>query len=121
MAHLRPCTGCQRHVRAHETRCPFCDVELEAVASLPARGSNVPLTRAAILFASATAVAACTGGSDPGPSSSTSSGGSSSGGSTSSGTVALYAPAPVDDGGDTTKDSGGPVALYGPAPVQDGG
>lgn len=121
MANLRPCTGCQRHVRAHETRCPFCDVELEAFTPV-LRGSNVPLTRAAILFASATAVAACTGGSDPGPSSSSSSG--SSGASSSGNGVPLYGVPEIDagdDGGDNTKDSGGPVALYGPAPVQDGG
>ena len=28
MAHLRPCTGCARHVRANTTTCPFCDASL---------------------------------------------------------------------------------------------
>ncbi|NUQ73285.1 MAG: hypothetical protein HUU21_07000 [Polyangiaceae bacterium] len=25
MPHLRPCSGCNRHVRSDEVRCPFCD------------------------------------------------------------------------------------------------
>lgn len=28
MSHLRPCSGCSRHVRANVTVCPFCDAAL---------------------------------------------------------------------------------------------
>lgn len=34
MSDLVPCPACQRHVRKHETACPFCTVEL-ALAHLP--------------------------------------------------------------------------------------
>jgi hypothetical protein len=105
------------------------------------------MTRAAILFASATAIAGCGGKEaddinnkqDPGgngtssssTSSSTSSTSSSSGG-TSSGTsgqpLPMYGPAVIDAGDDGGKDrgdggvkrDGGVVALYGPAPVDAG-
>jgi hypothetical protein len=122
MAHLRPCTECQRHVRGSETRCPFCDAELGAVAPAGAKGAGTPLTRAAIIFGAAATVAACvSGGPDPGPTSSSSSGGSSSGTSgntSSSGAAPAYGVPEIDSG---PEDSGGPVALYGPAPVPDGG
>jgi len=35
MADLRPCTGCLRHVRIDETRCPFCEAALPAAAPVP--------------------------------------------------------------------------------------
>jgi hypothetical protein len=123
MAHLRPCTECHRHVRGNETRCPFCDAELAAVAPAASAKPGTPLTRAAIIFGAAATVAACvSGGPDPGPTSSSSSGGSSSGtsGTSSSGAAPAYGVPEIDSGPDKD-DSGGPVALYGPAPVQDGG
>lgn len=48
MAHLRPCGACSRHVRADESRCPFCEAELEAAPPPP--GSPVGrLGRAALM------------------------------------------------------------------------
>jgi len=35
MSHLRPCPACDRHVRAHETTCPFCDGPLGVDVSTP--------------------------------------------------------------------------------------
>ena len=121
MAKLRPCTECQRHVRRSETRCPFCDAALAEVSA----GSKIPgtpLSRAAIIFGAATVVAACTSGGPDTPGPSSSSGGSSSGNtSSSSGAAPAYGVPEIDSGDPDTKDSGGPVALYGPAPIQDGG
>lgn len=122
MARLRPCTECQRHVRAHEARCPFCDSELTSVASAGPTSPGAPMTRAAIIFGAAAVVAACTsGGPDPGPTSSSSGGSSSGNTSSSSGAAPAYGVPEIDSGDPDTQDSGGPVALYGPAPVPDGG
>ncbi len=35
MAHLRPCAGCARHVRADATECPFCTSSLEVDLAPP--------------------------------------------------------------------------------------
>lgn len=58
---LVPCTGCARHVRCEEETCPFCGtstapcfVDADADAAPP-----VALSRAALLFLGASAVAAC--------------------------------------------------------------
>lgn len=60
---LVPCSSCARHVRASETACPFCAVALTGIAK---RAPLSPvLTRAAFMFASATALAAC--GKEQGP------------------------------------------------------
>jgi hypothetical protein len=139
MLKLRPCLGCSRHVRANEAACPFCATPRAELADeervlSPLAGR---VTRAAIVFAGATAIAACGGSKDDTSSASSasstggtsgSSGKGSSGTSGTSGTsgssgsngdtsgnVALYGPAPVDDGGVDGKDSGG-VPLYGPPP-----
>lgn len=122
MARLRPCTTCHRHVRRNETRCPFCEAELDG--SPDAGGPKIPgtpLTRAAIIFGAATAVAACTSGGPDVPGPSSSSGGSSSGNTSSSGAAPAYGVPEIDSGDPDTNDSGGPVALYGPAPVDGGG
>jgi hypothetical protein len=54
---LRACSTCQRHVREHETRCPFCDSELA-----PAIARSVPdvsrMSRAARLAVGAALAAA---------------------------------------------------------------
>ncbi len=66
MARLAPCPSCTRHVKVGSAACPFCggrvpvDVPLRVFAS-----TGRPLTRAAILFASATAVSACSSSSTP--------------------------------------------------------
>ena len=75
MAHLRPCGACSRHVRADETRCPFCEAELDAAppplatpagrlgrAALMAVGVTVGVTVAA---ATVTTVTGCGGKPDP--------------------------------------------------------
>ncbi len=58
---LRLCRGCSRHVRASETRCPFCESGLEA---LPPSGPliEVPLRlgRAALAALAAGTLYACT-------------------------------------------------------------
>jgi hypothetical protein len=63
-AHLIPCPGCARHVRAFESSCPFCASALpESLrASLPARRPTGRLTRAALYTFGATSLtlaAAC--------------------------------------------------------------
>jgi hypothetical protein len=145
MRKLRPCSGCSRHVRANEPACPFCharvelaDIQADASAVGPVAGARV--TRAALVFAGATVIAAC-GGSKEDTSTSSASSASSTGGTSgssgksssgssgtsgtsgtsgsngdTSGNVALYGPAPVDDGGVDNKDAGGGVPLYGPPP-----
>ncbi|MBX3229933.1 MAG: hypothetical protein KIT84_26135 [Labilithrix sp.] len=62
---LVPCSACARHVRAGEPACPFCGAarvaqQLVAAPSLPSG-----LSRAALLLASAAALAAC--GKEPAP------------------------------------------------------
>ena len=61
---LVSCSGCQRHVKREETACPFCGHELEAASPEPRRAGPV-LSRAAAIFAGATAIAAC--GKEPQP------------------------------------------------------
>jgi len=93
-----PCPACDRHVRTTDRTCPFCSTTMPE-ATIPAAAPGRALTRAAILFAGATAVSAC---SSPEP-------------------VAMYGPAPVDASSDV-KDSSLPdvVAMYGPSPVDAG-
>lgn len=128
MACLHSCTSCSRHVRATESSCPFCDAPLGAdfVDACPrskTKAAGRRLTRAAILFAGATALAGCGGKADTAPNGQSSSG--SSGDGSSSGAVAVYGPGPIDasvnDAADASDDpDAGPVALYGPAPVDAG-
>lgn len=124
MSALHPCVACQRHIAVSETACPFCSAAVPegfgaAAASRTAGlAINRPLSRAAILFAGATAIAACSSGTPA-------TGSSGSSGSTSGDVQTLYGPAPVDAADDVTdsapaQDAPGPVALYGPAPVDAG-
>lgn len=111
---LISCPSCDRHVRATESACPFCDAPMIAVAE-PARRAAPGLTRAAILFASAAAVAACGPGGD--------SAADASDVTAAPEVVALYGPAPVDvRPEDAAEDTNAPdiVAMYGPAPVDAG-
>ena len=95
---LIPCPTCNRHVRAVETRCPFCD------AAQPARaltgGSGLPrkrLGRAALMTAGAALLGAAEACGDTAPTQDASTNNDSS----------MSADGP----------DGGPVALYGaPAP-----
>jgi hypothetical protein len=96
---LHACPSCSRHVRTTESACPFCGEPLgeQFAAACPRRQlSGRPLSRAALIFASATAVAGCgkTRG-DPYPHA-----------------TPAYAVAPPD-----TAPYAQPVALYAVAPV----
>ena len=66
MSHLVPCPECSRHVRVSESECPFCALPLDLAGTPEPRLPGVRLSRAATLafgatFASATALAACSG------------------------------------------------------------
>ena len=64
---LVPCSGCARHVRVTEARCPFCEAAVRVPEVLP-RDPSSRLGRAAIFaFGTSTAVlvgtlAGCSGG-----------------------------------------------------------
>ena len=58
MGSLHPCSGCARHVRGTESACPFCGATVTAPPPRVAGHGNKRLTRAAILFATATTAAA---------------------------------------------------------------
>ena len=112
MSCLHVCPACARHVRSIETTCPFCDETLPddfGVCGEP-RASGRPLSRAAFLLMSATALTAC---------------GKTTG---AGGGADIYGPPPVDvraDAGDAGMKAMNPepipepVAVYGPAPVAD--
>jgi hypothetical protein len=99
---LVPCPACSRHVRAAESRCPFCDVAqpdraLDAGPSLPRRR----LGRAALMTAGAALLGAAEACGDSLQNNDASSNN--------------------DTAADTSTQDGGPVALYGaPAPEYGG-
>ena len=115
---LSPCPSCARHIRADEGTCPFCGAatpEGFGACVRPAPAGPV-LSRAAVLFMGATAVAACGG------TTTTVGGGGDSGSSADSMPVAMDGPAPVRDSSvDAPVDSPGPVPAYGPGPTRDSG
>lgn len=136
---LVPCPDCARHVRALESKCPFCGGALPTNGQLASRA--VPSTTqrlsrgAAFVFASSLAMSACgpttTGGGDAASEAGGGNDGapSDTGGPRDDGSiVAMYGePAPVDAGdaaradANPTDDGGGPIAAYGgPAPVDAG-
>jgi len=61
MASLTECKACGRHVRRTEQTCPFCAAGMSSTVEsvLPPLPADRRLTRAAFVFASAAAVAAC--------------------------------------------------------------
>src|ERR1700677_1051264 len=61
MARLTPCPCCTRHVKVGSSACPFCGGDVPIDVPVRPIAASRPLTRAAILFASAAAVTACTG------------------------------------------------------------
>lgn len=137
MAHLVPCPGCSRHVRAGEASCPFCASPLTLVAVEPPRTPKARLGRAATFAFGAAVVTTI---SVTGCSESSSPGGNDSGtrvdariGEEDGGPAPLYG-APPDSGarpdagsaspdsGPPATDAGGPVPAYGaPAPIDGGG
>lgn len=110
MSCLHLCPSCARHIRAEETSCPFCATVLPddfGVCTEPRAAAGRPLTRAALVLMTATAITACgkSGSSDP----------------TSPGSgVDIYGPAPVADAG-RAEPAPLPVAVYGPPPIADAG
>jgi hypothetical protein len=133
-ATLLPCPDCARHIRRIEAACPFCGAPVPVGFGESARlvVAEPVLSRAAILFATATTVAGCGGitatqaqdasGDVPNDSANSMDSGGSADGSqspdVSPGPLPAYGPAPVDAGTDASTD-GFPV-LYGPAPVDSG-
>lgn len=100
---LLPCPSCARHVRAGASACPFCAGELPAEVADTRPFLSRPRSRAAILFAGAAVVGACS----------------------STAAAPLYGVPTTDagleeDSGNNGQPEGGPVAMYGPAPVDSG-
>jgi hypothetical protein len=66
-SHLIPCSACHRHVRSHETACPFCEAAI-VPPETATREPSTRLGRAAMFAFRATTVAAlsalpaCSGG-----------------------------------------------------------
>jgi len=127
MNHLVPCPECSRHVRVSEPECPFCSQPLDLSGTPEPRLPGVRLSRAATLafgatFASATALAACSGPDAPVPvyGAAAPAGGSANlagaAGAPAAGTPAAGAPA----GGADSGIGGGAVPVYG-APAPTGG
>lgn len=82
MNHLIPCPGCSRHVRAFESECPFCRVDLD-LSSVPEHAMPTRrLGRAALFTFGATLAAGLAG---VGCGSSDDGGGGSGGGTSGSG------------------------------------
>lgn len=129
MAHLLPCPGCARHVRASDTDCPFCGASLAALASAPAPRTPAGRLGRAATFAFGAAVATTitvgcgdgtTGGDDAGAQPDAQAEIDAQVGD-DGGPAPLYG-GPPDSGGvsDSGVDSGGPAPAYG-APPEDAG
>jgi hypothetical protein len=66
---LAPCPSCSRHVKVGPPSCPFCggDVPTEVAPRVSKLAPGAPLTRAALMFAGAAAVGACSSSSTGNP------------------------------------------------------
>ncbi len=62
---LTPCPSCSRHVKVGPPVCPFCggDVPTSVAPRTVTLAAGKPLTRAAIMFAGAAAIGACSSSS----------------------------------------------------------
>ena len=105
MSQLVPCPACVRHIRATDSACPFCGVQVDLSPAGPTMGSGPRLGRAATFaFGAALAAAGAIGCESEEPN------------------VPLYgAPVPVDAGpdGQVDEDAGETVApLYGGPPEE---
>jgi hypothetical protein len=100
------CPGCQRYVKAHDARCPFC-----RRASMA--GSRGVALVGAVVVGAGLSFAACGGQSAPADG-----GADSSVDADDGGMVVMYGPAPFDAAADA---DGGLLGAYGPPPPQDGG
>ena len=99
---LFACPSCERHIRSDETACPFCSQAVAFTCAAPCAEAPPGLSRAAVLFLGATALAGC---------------GKESGGGE---VVAVYGPAPVTTEVKQAIDAG-PVLMIEPPNVQDAG
>ena len=112
---LSPCPSCTRHVKVGSASCPFCGGEVPTDVPLRATPAGRPLTRAAILFAGAAAVSACSS-STTGPTSKDSGAKKDSSQEFEDGSVqALYGVFSIVDANDIEQepDAGQGVAHYG--------
>jgi hypothetical protein len=128
MSHLVPCPDCGRHVRTHETACPFCAASLDLATApqpvLPKRR----LGRAALFAFGATLVGAtamgCSdsddGGGKGGSAGTAGSAGSGSGGTAGSSGSGGSGGTAGSAGSAGAAGSAGNAALYG-VPPDDGG
>jgi hypothetical protein len=66
---LAPCPSCSRHVKVGPAVCPFCggEVPTEVAPRTLTIGAGRPLTRAALMFAGAAALGACSSSSSGPP------------------------------------------------------
>jgi len=123
---LYPCESCARHIRAEEAACPFCGAAAKPVGDAGARPSFArPLSRAALLFVSATATVGCSSSTSPNEPAADAAADTGGPAATDSGAfdgepAALYGPAMIEDSGPGSFE-GGPVAAYGPAQIPDSG
>jgi hypothetical protein len=70
MDRLIPCCSCARHVKATESRCPFCGEPVDAKASSATQPYNRMVAAAAVATGVATLIG-CGGGTTPGSTSGT--------------------------------------------------
>jgi hypothetical protein len=56
---LVECPGCARHIRGDERACPFCNVAVPPCTCRSTETGERALSRAAVLFLGAAAVAGC--------------------------------------------------------------
>lgn len=131
MSDLVPCPACDRHVRKHESACPFCSVELSLQHLPPAALPRSRLGRAATFAFGATlagaALVACGGESEQGKKGG---GGGSAGGSATGGNATGGSNAAAGNamGGNVAQPYGvpplggsGQVPPYGTPPSEGGG
>lgn len=135
MSHLVPCPGCSRHVRQHETACPFCSAALSLAHLPPPALPRARLGRAATFafgatLVGATALVGCGGDSEEGKEggggtagASTSGGANSKAGNTSAGTASggggngTVGPVYGAPAGGDASFGGSAAALYGAVPA----
>lgn len=129
MSHLVPCPECGRHVRTHESACPFCDVALSLASTPPHVLPKRRLSRAALFAFGATIVGATTlgcsdsdddggTGGSAGTAGSSGSGGAGGAGGTAgaAGSGGTAGGAGSAGAGGMAGDDGGAMPLYGAAP-----
>lgn len=111
MKTLVPCTGCQRHVRADETACPFCGVAVDASLARPEGVNGAGLSRAAVIALGAALAAACSQPAAPNEP------GAPPAGPPATTMGKPSPPAPTTTGTSPKDDPGSMVSMYGMATV----